>query len=80
MRRRTRRDDECHLRRAPAAGLPVRTDRIGLARCDEDTGVRWIAVRHAEDHVHIVATLARQDGRRPRLQNDRYRSRRPAGL
>ena len=27
-----------------------------------------------EDHVHIVATLARQDGRRPRLQNDRYRS------
>ena len=49
-------------------------DRIGLARRDEDTGVRWIAVRHAEDHVHIVATLARQDGRRPRLQNDRYRS------
>lgn len=49
-------------------------DRIGLATRDEDTGVRWIAVRHAEDHVHVVATLARQDGRRPRLFNDRYRS------
>ena len=49
-------------------------DRIGLARREQDTGVRWVAVRHAGDHVHVVATLARQDGRRPRLQNDRYRS------
>ncbi len=49
--------------------------RIGLARRDDDLGVRWVAIRHAEDHVHVVATLARQDGRRPRLDNDRYRSR-----
>jgi len=49
--------------------------RIGLARRDDDVGVRWVAIRHAEDHVHVVATLARQDGRRPRLDNDRYRSR-----
>ena len=49
-------------------------DRIGLARRGEDSGVRWVAVRHAQDHVHVVATLARQDGRRPRLSNDRYRS------
>ncbi len=49
-------------------------DRIGLARRGQDTGVRWVAVRHADDHVHVVATLARQDGRRPRLSNDRYRS------
>ena len=49
--------------------------RIGLARRDDDAGVRWIAVRHADDHVHVVATLARQDGRRPRLSNDRHRSR-----
>lgn len=49
-------------------------DRIGLARRDDPLGVRWVAVRHAEDHIHIVATLARQDGRRPRLSNDRYRS------
>ena len=49
-------------------------DRMGLAKRGEDTGVRWVAVRHASDHIHIVATLARQDGRRPRLFNDRYRS------
>ena len=50
-------------------------DQIGLAKRGETTGVRWVAVRHAEDHVHVVATLARQDGRRPRLSNDRFRSR-----
>ncbi len=49
--------------------------RIGLARRDDEVGVRWVAIRHAEDHVHVVVTLARQDGRRPRLSNDRYRSR-----
>jgi hypothetical protein len=41
----------------------------------EDDAVRWIAVRHGDDHIHIVAMLARQDGRRPRLSNDRYRVR-----
>jgi hypothetical protein len=49
--------------------------RLGLARRGDADGVRWVAVRHAEDHVHVVATLARQDGKRPRLSNDRYRSR-----
>ena len=29
----------------------------------------------AADHVHIVATLARQDGTRPRIWNDFYRVR-----
>lgn len=24
---------------------------------------RWVAVRHAADHVHLVVTLVRQDGR-----------------
>jgi hypothetical protein len=41
----------------------------------EDDAVRWVAVRHGDDHVHIVAMLARQDGRRPRVANDRYRVR-----
>lgn len=50
-------------------------DRIGLAKRGDDTSVRWAAVRHADDHVHVVTTLARQDGRSPRLSNDRYRSR-----
>jgi hypothetical protein len=49
--------------------------RIGLARRDDPSGVRWVAVRHADDHVHVVATLARQDGSRPSLSNDRFRSR-----
>jgi len=55
-----------------AAGI---MDRTGLAPAGDDLGVRWVAVRHAPDHVHIVATLARQDGTRPRIWNDFYRVR-----
>lgn len=37
--------------------------RTGLAlRGQEHDAVRWVAIRHAGDHVHIVALLARQDG------------------
>jgi hypothetical protein len=37
--------------------------RTGLApRGQEHEAVRWVAIRHADDHVHIVALLARQDG------------------
>ena len=51
-------------------------DRTGLAQYgQEDDAVRWVAIRHADDHIHIVATLARQDGGRPRLSNDYYRVR-----
>ena len=51
-------------------------DRTGLSRYGEDDdAVRWIAVRHADDHVHIVAMLARQDRGRPSVHNDRYRVR-----
>jgi hypothetical protein len=39
----------------------------------EDDAVRWIAVRHAPDHIHLVAMLARQDGTRPQTWNDYYR-------
>jgi hypothetical protein len=50
--------------------------RTGLApHGQEDDAVRWVAVRHGDDHIHIVAMLARQDGRRPRWSNDRYRVR-----
>jgi len=52
-----------------AAGI---MDCTGLARQDDELGVRWVAVRHAPDHIHIVATLARQDGSRPRIWNDFY--------
>jgi hypothetical protein len=41
----------------------------------EDDAVRWVAVRHGADHIHIVAMLARQDGGKPQLSNERYRVR-----
>jgi hypothetical protein len=75
----------CVLRVAP--GDPVLSDaqwartaeeimhRTGLARSGDDEAVRWIAVRHAPDHIHIVAILARQDGTKPRIWNDFYRVR-----
>jgi hypothetical protein len=50
--------------------------RTGLApRGQDDDGVRWVAVRHGSDHIHVLAVLARQDGGRPRLSNERYRVR-----
>lgn len=42
----------------------------GISEHGDDQGCRWVAVRHAEDHIHIVATLARQDGRQPNLRQD----------
>ena len=51
-------------------------DRTGLAPAgQDDDAVRWIAVRHGPDHVHLVAMLARQDGARPGLYGERYRVR-----
>jgi hypothetical protein len=48
--------------------------RTGLSqRGEEHRGVRWVAVHHGQNHIHIVATLARLDGRRARLDNDYYR-------
>jgi hypothetical protein len=49
--------------------------RTGLAPKGDEAGVRWVAVRHADDHIHIVATLARQDGARRRFWNGFYRVR-----
>lgn len=50
--------------------------RTGLAPYgQDDEAVRWVAVRHAPDHIHLVAMLARQDGTRPRHWNDYYRVR-----
>ena len=48
--------------------------RTGLApHGQEDDAVRWVAVRHAPDHIHVVAMLARQDGTRPQTWNDYFR-------
>ena len=51
-------------------------DRTGLAPAGDDRAVRWVAVRHAPDHIHLVATLARQDRIRPKVWNDFFRVRR----
>ncbi|MGW0188121.1 relaxase/mobilization nuclease domain-containing protein [Streptomyces sp. NPDC003362] len=37
----------------------------GIAPHTDGQGCRWVAVRHADDHIHIVATRAREDGRQP---------------
>ncbi|MEV6477708.1 mobilization protein [Streptomyces sp. NPDC051657] len=42
----------------------------GIAPHGDEHGCRWVAVRHAPDHIHIVATLARRDGRGPRIRGD----------
>ncbi|GAA4442594.1 relaxase/mobilization nuclease domain-containing protein [Phytohabitans houttuyneae] len=47
---------------------------VGLAPHGDDQAVRWVAVRHADDHIHIVATLVRQDGRNAWAWNDRYKA------
>jgi hypothetical protein len=43
---------------------------VGLAPEGDPDGCRWVAVRHAEDHIHIVATMVRGDLRRPRMNYD----------
>jgi hypothetical protein len=70
----------CPVRAAPED--PILTDaqwadiarRIvaaaGIAPAGDDEACRWVAVRHAYDHIHIAATLVRQDGRRPQRDYD----------
>ena len=51
-------------------------DRTGLSPYgQEDEAVRWVAVRHGDDHIHIVAMLARQDGGKPGLSWERVKVR-----
>ncbi|MFI1867555.1 relaxase/mobilization nuclease domain-containing protein [Streptomyces jumonjinensis] len=52
----------------------------GIAPDGDDAACRWAAVRHADDHVHIIATLVRDDGRRPRLHNEARRAQAEARL
>ena len=53
--------------------------RTGIAPLGDPGGCRWIAVRHDEESIHIVAVLARQDGSAARVPND-YRRVREACL
>ncbi|MFH8363298.1 relaxase/mobilization nuclease domain-containing protein [Streptomyces anulatus] len=45
----------------------------GIAPDGDDLACRWIAVRHADDHIHILATTVREDGRRPKLHGSGVR-------
>ncbi|AYN40841.1 mobilization protein [Streptomyces dangxiongensis] len=48
-------------------------EAAGIAPTGDDLGCRWIAVRHADDHIHILATTVREDGRRPKLHGSGVR-------
>ncbi|BCM65698.1 hypothetical protein EASAB2608_01032 [Streptomyces sp. EAS-AB2608] len=52
----------------------------GIAPDGDAAACRWAAVRHADDHIHIIATLAREDGRQARLNNDAGRAQAEARL
>ncbi|MCC9707132.1 mobilization protein [Streptomyces sp. MNU76] len=46
----------------------------GIAEEGDPDGCRWVAVRHADDHIHILATIVRGDLRQPRNAYDQKRS------
>ncbi|MFF9070529.1 relaxase/mobilization nuclease domain-containing protein [Streptomyces sp. NPDC014891] len=45
----------------------------GIAEHGDDEACRWVAVRHADDHIHLVATKVREDGRQPNLRGDIFK-------
>lgn len=45
-------------------------ERTGIAKPGDEDACRWVAVRHADDHVHVAATLIRPSGKRAWLKND----------
>jgi hypothetical protein len=49
--------------------------QTGIASRGDPEACRWVAVRHADDHIHVVATLAREDGRRPNITRDYLQAR-----
>ncbi|MEC3995269.1 mobilization protein [Actinacidiphila sp. DG2A-62] len=46
----------------------------GIAPDGDSDGCRWVAVRHADDHIHIAATTIRGDLRTARHWNDYLRA------
>ncbi|WP_406740111.1 relaxase/mobilization nuclease domain-containing protein [Streptomyces atratus] len=66
--------EDRHLSDAEWADIARRiVEAAGIAPPGDDLGCRWIAVRHADDHIHILATTVREDGRRPRLHDSGIR-------
>ncbi|MEV4555722.1 mobilization protein [Kitasatospora sp. NPDC049285] len=52
----------------------------GIAPEGDTAACRWVAVRHADDHIHIAATLVRQDGRHADLKFDKRKAQAEARL
>ncbi|MCF3143512.1 relaxase/mobilization nuclease domain-containing protein [Streptomyces platensis] len=66
--------EDRHLSDAEWADIAQRiVGAAGVAPPGDDLGCRWIAVRHADDHIHILATTVREDGRRPKLHDSGIR-------
>jgi hypothetical protein len=51
---------------------------VGIAPHGDTNAVRWVAVRHDDYGIHVVATLVRQDGRTAWAWKDKTNSRRVA--
>ncbi|MGK4579619.1 relaxase/mobilization nuclease domain-containing protein [Kitasatospora sp. HPMI-4] len=74
----------CSVRTDPGDRLLTDTDwatiarrlvqAVNLAPNGDPDGCRWVAVRHADDHIHILATMVRGDLRRPRLNYDKKKA------
>ncbi|MFE3863526.1 relaxase/mobilization nuclease domain-containing protein [Streptomyces goshikiensis] len=73
----------CPVRTAPGDRYLTDAEWAEVARIVHATGIapegderacRWIAVRHADDHIHVMATTVRADGRRPRTHRDGQRA------
>lgn len=64
--------DDRHLSDAEWAEVARRiVHATGIAPDGDPEACRWVAIRHAPDHIHIAATLVRQDGKRPDRGFDR---------
>ncbi|MFD5385278.1 relaxase/mobilization nuclease domain-containing protein [Streptomyces sp. NPDC127074] len=66
--------EDRHLSDAYWADIAQRVvEAAGIAPPGDELACRWIAVRHADDHIHILATTVREDGRRPKLHDSGIR-------
>lgn len=51
-------------------------DRTGIAPAEDWAACRWVGIRTAEPgQAHVVATLAREDGREPKTWRSYYQLR-----
>ena len=56
-----------------ASGLGPELGPDGQEVAGGRPGCRWVAVRHGPDHIHVVVTLAREDGSSPGLYRDYFK-------